>query len=132
MNMREDLSSLLALMSSLQQSDEEAAAKGRHTSMRNITLYQGNSSQATDSQDHDIASPSSSLEPIDFNLVDSLTLVRCKKLIIPEEEHSHEDSEESDYKFLAQRSSMLQMRNRSGVRRGQENEGVYIVRTKSC
>lgn len=85
-------------------------------------------------QDNSESSLSSGVDPLDFGLVDSLTLVDCKRLELvldTEEEMISEDENETiEMEFpLVRRSSLLQARNRTGVRRGDSME--FTVLTKS-
>lgn len=64
---------------------------------------------------------------MEFGIVDSLTLVDCKKLDL--DNVGDESFEDNDADFqLASPSNLLQVRSRTGVRRGEDV--IYSVKTK--
>lgn len=70
---------------------------------------------------------STSSSPVEFGIVDSLTLVNCKKLDL--DNVGDESFEDNDADFqLASPSNLLQVRSRTGVRRGEDV--IYSVKTK--
>jgi hypothetical protein len=112
----QDLSSLMRLLYSFQEDDVGATS---------ATSSQTRTSQGS------TPSPSCTA-PECFGIVDSLTLVDCKKLDLDDvviDETFEDDGVVTDDHFKwASRSSLLQVRSRTGVRRGEEV--IYSVKTK--
>jgi glucan biosynthesis protein len=110
----QDLSSLMRLLYSFQE---------------DVGATSATSSQTRTSQGG-VPSPSCTT-PEFFGIVDSLTLVDCKKLDLDNvgDDTFEDDGVVTDDHFQwASRSSLLQVRSRTGVRRGEEV--IYSVKTK--
>ena len=126
-----DLRSLLELMCTFTTHEAERDNESRMAVAKVNSSLKQISPRAMNSQGHSLTNPSSSGESLDFGLVDSLTLVDCKKLAFDtEEETCFGDVMDNNDLQLAPRTTLLQVRKRTGVRRGQEM--TFTVRTKSC
>ncbi|KAL7489058.1 hypothetical protein ACHAW6_014642 [Cyclotella cf. meneghiniana] len=121
----QDLNTLLELLLNIDGQDTEEDVQFNSPSLSQAPPQQISSRHVNEISQ----TPIISSDPISFGLVDSLTFVHCKRLsLVIDEEKMDDEFEVIDYHWV-EPERLIEQRNRTGIRRGQQF-ATFAVPTK--